>query len=209
MELWQAFLIAFGGNAALLLVLGFLGRSLIQQFLAKDIEGFRSRLQADSNIAIEKLRADLRQAAVEHEVRFSRLHEKRAEVLATLYGLLVEAVWEAESFANPAEFPGEPDKKQKYVTAMNAVAAYFRFFDKHRIFLPAALCDSLEAFAKALRTPMIKFSVYLKIEHPIPKTTDEMMNAWDAAWNSVKNDVPLLRAALENEMRKLLGVLPA
>ena len=33
----------------------------------------------------------LRRAAFEHEVRFSRLHEKRAEVIADLYALLAKA----------------------------------------------------------------------------------------------------------------------
>ena len=36
--------IAFGGNAALLLLLGFLGRSLIQALLAKDIKRFETDL---------------------------------------------------------------------------------------------------------------------------------------------------------------------
>lgn len=78
MELWQSLLVAFGGNAAVLLVLGFLGRSLMSSVLAKDIEKFK---------------ADLHVAAIEHEVRFSKLHEKRAEVLAELYKLLVAATW--------------------------------------------------------------------------------------------------------------------
>jgi hypothetical protein len=41
MELWQAIIVAFGGNAAPLLVLGFLGRSLISTFLARDAETFK------------------------------------------------------------------------------------------------------------------------------------------------------------------------
>ena len=206
MELWQAMIVAFGGNAALLLVLAFLGRSFVGQLLTKDIEGFKASLHRESVIAVEELKADLQQTAVEHEVRFSRLHEKRGEVLAEVYKLLVVATWEAESFASPIEFAGEIGKKEKYVRSMNAIAEYYRYFDQHRVYLSCELCDALEAFAKDLRQPLIRFGVYVRIDNPIPKTIDDMNTAWDNAWNSVKNDVPKLRASIEDEFRKLLGV---
>ena len=62
MEPWKALLVAFGGNVTLLFLLGYFGRSLVSQVLAKDIEKFK---------------ADLQLAAVEHQVRFSKLHERR------------------------------------------------------------------------------------------------------------------------------------
>jgi hypothetical protein len=44
MELWQALLVAFGGNAALLLVIAFLARSIVGNLLTKDIEKFKGEL---------------------------------------------------------------------------------------------------------------------------------------------------------------------
>jgi len=190
MELWQSLLVAFGGNAALLLVLGFLGRSLMSTILTKDLEKFK---------------ADLQVAAVEHQVRFSKLHEKRAEVLAELYKLLVAATWQTTSFANPMEWAGEPNKKTQYVMAINAIAEYFRFFDQHRIWLPADLCSPLEDFAKQLRTPTIGVGVYLKYEYPNDKTANEKFEAWNKAWNAVQTDIPKLRTAIEALFRTLLG----
>ncbi len=190
MELWQAILVAFGGNAALLLVLGFLGRSLLSNALDKDLEKFKGQLQL---------------AATEHEIRFSRLHEKRAEVIAELYKLLVKATWEAESFTSPMEWVGEPDKKEKYISATNAIAEYFRFFDQHRIYISPNLCAQLEDFAMKLRAPVIQFGVWVRHEHLTDKAAEQKNNAWDSAWASVKNDVPQLRVAIEAEFRMLLG----
>jgi hypothetical protein len=190
MELWQAVLIAFGGNAALLLVLGVLGRSLLNSALNKDLEKFKGQLQL---------------AAIEHEIRFSKLHEKRARVIAQLYKLLVKATWEAESFTTPMEWAGEPDKKEKYVTAQNAIAAYFRFFDQHRVFLSPSLCTQLENFAKEVRGPVISFGVWVRHDHLSGKPAEDKNNAWDAAWKKVKDDVPKLRASIEAEFRSLLG----
>lgn len=189
MELWQSLLVAFGGNAALLLVLGFLGRSLVSAVLEKDITQFKAALQ---------------QAAVEHQVRFSKLHEKRAEVLAELYKLLVAAYWQVSEFTSLAQF-GDPDRKAQYVSAINAVATYFRFFDQHRIWLPPELCDPLEGFARELRTPATNLGVYLQIERPTEKTLKEQSEVWDKAWHAVDGDIPRLRLAIEAEFRKILG----
>jgi len=153
---------------------------------------------------LEKFKGDLQIATIEHEIRFSKLHEKRAEVLAELYKLLVEAVWSAEEFASPMEFEGDPDKKEKYKNAMNAVAQYFRFFEQHRIYLPERLCPSLEVFARKLRKPTIRLGVYLSIEHPTENTIREKHEAWNEAWSTVKEEIPNLRAEIETEFRKLL-----
>ena len=48
---WQSILLALGGNAALLLVLGFLARSLGSQLLAKDLEKFKAQLASASSEA--------------------------------------------------------------------------------------------------------------------------------------------------------------
>jgi hypothetical protein len=119
------------------------------------------------------------------------------------------AAWETESFASPIESAGEPDKKQKYQKAMNAIVEYFRFFDQHRIYMPEELCASLEAFARKLRSPTIAFGVYLKFEYPSERTTEEKFKAWNAAWDSVHNDIPQLRSAIECEFRNLLGATTA
>ena len=190
MELWQSLLVAFGGNAAVLLVLGFLGRSLMSAVLAKDLEKFRAGLQ---------------QAGIEHQIRFSKLHEKRATVLAELYKLLVEASWRTSDFTSPVQFE-DPDRKQQYVDALNSSAAYFRFFDQHRIWLPTKLCDPLEDFSRQLRIPTIQLGVYLQIPNPTEKTLQEQSKVWDEAWEAVSSDIPKLRSAIEAEFRTLLGV---
>lgn len=190
MDLWQTLLVAVGGNGAILLAVAFLGRSIVSTVLTKDIEEFKAALQV---------------AAIEHEIRFTKLHEKRAEVLADLYKLLVAATWETESFASPIEFKGEMDKTQKYEKALVAIADYFRFFDQHRIYMPEELCVSLEAFAQKLRTPTIRFGVYLSLHDTDRSAVDQKFDAWMSAWDSVKTDIPKLRRGLETEFRKLLG----
>ena len=142
MEIWETFLFVFGGNAGLLLALGYLVKSLLDKRIVQDTKRFESELKAKSDAAIEHIRNTLQLQAIEHQVRFSRLHEKRASVIAELYGHLVEALWEAESFLSPMQWAGDPKMKEKYELAMNKFVELYRYFDKHRIYLPEEVCTS-------------------------------------------------------------------
>src|ERR1700722_11976115 len=119
MAAWQTILLAFSGNAALLAILGWLGKSLLERLITRDTKQFESDLKAKADVAIETLKSTLQLKTIEHQVRFSKLHERRAEVIAKLYGYLVAALWSAESFLTPAECAGEPSKEEKHRVAMN------------------------------------------------------------------------------------------
>ena len=82
MEAWQTILLAFGGNAALLAVLGLLGKSILDKLIVRDTKQFEADLKAKSDAAIERLKNELQLKTIEHQVRFSRLHEKRAAVIS-------------------------------------------------------------------------------------------------------------------------------
>lgn len=208
MTIWQTVLLAIGGNAALLAVLGWLAKSLVEKLLAKDLERHKANLSAETQAAMERLKHDLQRVALEHQVRFSNMHEKRAQVIAELYGLLVQAHWDTSGFVSPMEWAGEPDKKQKYVTAMNATADFFRYFEKHRIYLPEALCKQLEDFVKSMRSKAIGFGVYIRYDDAnLPAhTLEQKHKAWADGWEFFEKQVPPARAALENELRNILGV---
>ena len=207
MEAWQTILLALGGNVALLAVLGWLSKSFVSQLLAKDIEGFKAALKSESEAASQKLRHDLEKATIEHQVRFSKLHEKRAEVIAELYSLLVQAYRDISSFVSPMEWAGEPNKQEKYATAMNCVADFYRYFDKHRIYIPEDLCAQIDEFVQEMRKKAIGFGVYVRYEddampaHAIEKKHE----AWTSAWEYFEQKVPEAKSALENELRGILG----
>ena len=207
MSAWQSILLALGGNAALLVVLGWLARSLGSQLLAKDLETFKADLAAASSATTERLKHDLQLAALEHQVRFSKLHERRAEVVAELYGLLVEAQWASQSFISIAEWSGEPSKQEKYVTAMNKAADFYRYFDKNRIYLPESICTQLEQLIRNMRSKVIEFGVYVNNDNgAVPAhIVQQKLDVWLKASEYFDKEVPLARAALEKELRSILG----
>lgn len=208
MQPWQTILFAFGGNAALLAILAYASKTLLEKLITRDTTRFETDLRVKSDSAIEHLKNELQLKSIEHQVRFSRLHEKRADVIADLYGHLVETLWEAESFLSPMEWTGEPSKEEKHRIAMNKLVEFFRFFDKNRIYLPEKICGSLEKLALQVRSHVINFGVYIRFNDQVlnDHTLEQKEKAWNEGWDAIKNQVPLARKLLEDEFRALLGV---
>ena len=52
---WWALITSFGGNAALLLALAYLAKTLISSKLSKEAEAFKIELQGQTDVEIERL----------------------------------------------------------------------------------------------------------------------------------------------------------
>jgi hypothetical protein len=107
---WTSVVSVFGGSVAFFGAAAWLIRSLIQHFLSKDLEKFRLELTIQHDIALERAKSDLQRLFREHEIRFSHLHEKRAEIIAELYQLTVETNDAAEACIQA--FKEKPDKRR-------------------------------------------------------------------------------------------------
>lgn len=207
MELWQTLTAAVLGNAIVLAVLGWLGKSLLEKLILRDSKRFEIEIKAKADSTIEQLKNELQLRTIEHQIKLSRLHEKRATVIADMNALLAEVMWEAESFLSPMELSGEPDKRQKHQAAMNKLTEFFRYFDKNRIYLPAPLCETMEKIVLEVRQHVIKFGIYLHWDDAslMDHTRKEKTDAWINGWNAVKTQIPTVRTQLENEFRILLA----
>ena len=54
MELWQLAILAIGGNAALLAVLGWLAKSFLTHLLEKDVKRYELTLKAQTRITLSR-----------------------------------------------------------------------------------------------------------------------------------------------------------
>ena len=199
MNTWQTVLLEFGGKTVLLCILAWLTRSILCHWLTKDFEVFKSSLLAESASSTERLKYELSKTALEHQVRFSKLHERRAEVIADLYKLLVEAFWALQNFVSPIEI-----KKKKYVDTLNKITDFYRYFDINRIFLPPTLCAQLEVFINDVRKEAMGFGVWVEMDFEVDHNSNEMSQAWMKAWKYFQSEVPKAREVLESEFRRIL-----
>lgn len=138
---WPEIIGALGGQGIFLLAAAWLIKKLVSEAMARESAVFESALKAKADAEIERLRHSLQMSALEHQVRFSKLHERRAEVVAELYKLLLEAHSAGWNFIlNNPRSPNEEDRaREKFRELCN-------FIDINRIYLPTPICDLLDKF---------------------------------------------------------------
>jgi hypothetical protein len=221
MDVWEQVLLAFvGSNATLVLVLGFLGRSLVQTWLTKDIKKFETELKASADLqlehlkyelkakgdaSIEQLKSALQVASTERQIRFSNLHAKRAEVIAEVYRRAVDVEREGRIYIYKfGQVTGNDEQGE--APAIVALREFDIFVDQNRIYLSDQICQLLAGFSGLLNPPLVHALVYGRIEHPTPETLNQSHQGFKKALEAFQKDIPAARGELEREFRKILGV---
>lgn len=91
MDAWQTLLLAFGGNAALLAVLGLLGKSLLEKLIVRDTRQFEADLKAKTDAEIERLRNELLRSVESYKVQLKKsefLFQKEFDAASAFTALL-------------------------------------------------------------------------------------------------------------------------
>jgi hypothetical protein len=196
-----------GGTAIVIAAIGWFVRSLIGHFLSKDVESFKQRLQSESTVELERLRHSLRLIVSEHEKQIHLLHERRAEVIAELYARLKEFVGAAASFASLVEWKGEPTKEEKAAKLADKAYEFHHYFQAKRIFFSEDVCAKVDTVFQEVHAASMKYRVWLAhSKDGGGRAYEKMDEAWTEAWDTMKDKVPPLVAAVEAEFRSLLGV---
>jgi len=173
-------------------------RSVIKLYLSKDLEGHKARLRTESEKELEQLRASLHKVAYEHEVRFSRLHDKRALVVAEIYSRMVEAHLAVARLVALLESTDEPKREEKHEIAAKQINQFRLCLEKNRIYLSEGLCGEIED----LSTELAVLATELQLEFGTPR----YRQTWAESFKSFREKLPPIRKLLEQEFRKILGV---
>lgn len=111
-------------------------KNAIKSEYDQKLETYKAELKAESDIATENLKSRLSIAATEHQVRFSRLHETRAEVIAETYALLRDLYEKVADYVKIFEPAGDRPKEERRKDVVNALNALRAYYPKKQIFLP-------------------------------------------------------------------------
>ena len=211
MTTFQAIVLATTGNALLLAVLGWLARSLLQNLLTKDLAEHRIRLEAENQRAAQAFEHELSLAAREHDIRFGKLHERRAETIAKLYKLLAVTSEKGASYSAPFGYSSDPPKSEQFTAFANAYNDAAKYFYSHKLFLPEEACGKVEELFRGLKEHPSKMNMYMGMaeQHPSSDTELKKLDAWNEAWKYFQEDFKPAMATLESDFRLLLGDTPA
>jgi len=217
-----AAVIAAVGGASLIVVgaSAWLGKVWANRLMQEDI--------AKHNEVLANLNSNLKKLEAEHQVRFSRLHEKQAEVIATLYdrlyhfnGSLQRLLFEYQHreiredldrkfYLNKREewklVPGihtlRPEESERINELSKITSELHIFYGINRLYLPTKCCALMDRLSSISAFIASSYqNVALKDNDGNLLVHPDVKRVWDAALETI----PALLSELENEFRSALG----
>lgn len=198
--MWPEILKFFGGAAALLVATAWLIRSLVVHLLGKDIERFKQQLQIEAEKELTTLRSNLEIENAKLQIKLSVLEAQRISFVEELYGLLVEVSGEADSFAVEPVHEDQDELKKKADSFIDTFFEFYRYFEKHEIFVPEDVANQVKALHDA------HFRAALDIHYKEGEEQGNAIMAFKKGAQDILEKSSAIRRNLANELRKLLGV---
>ena len=208
LETGASIITSLGGGAAIVFGLSnYLGKRWADRAL-QDQRQEHARLNLELahqlGLLTEQTKNALQMSALEHQVRFSKLHEERAQRIADLYGRIVEL---SVACARYVYQLGQVNRQEGYSELEKRLSDYSLFFDASQIYLPEHICILLENLVSALRKPVIGVFVYSGVNAQANDVVQNEKNeTFVAAVKAFEAEIPAAKKALKDEFRKMLGV---
>jgi len=169
------------------------------------LERLKYELKSQGDVSIEQLKSRLQQAAIEHQVRFVRLHEKRAETIE-LYKRATQLELEAARYASTlGRGSSGQNGAEMYGEVVKRLFDFDQYRDLHRIYLSDEVDALLCQFATAVREPVVAIGVYGDFGNADHKTLRQHSDIVFKAVQATSQRVPLVRSALIKEFRAILS----
>ncbi|MGA4606693.1 hypothetical protein [Pseudoalteromonas maricaloris] len=175
-------------------------KNAIKSEYDQKLETHKAQLKSQMDVEVEKLKSSLSIAAAERHVKFSKLHEERASVIAETYSLLKDVYITLQNYVKIFEPAGDKPREERREIASKAHGRFREYYPKKIIFLPQKTAEKLEEIDMELVRTFNEFAW----------TVDFQQGGGDAMkWNEIfermRGEMKLALGELENEFRKLLG----
>jgi len=166
--------------------LSFVARAIVLQYFSKDLERFKSTLAM---------------TAYEHQVRFSRLHEKRAKVIEETYTNLVDLYDVSIRFLDRFAYNQKEAATAIVQNVLKAMSRFMTHFERHRIYFDSEVSEKIirlnEAISDALNVPL---GDAMGAPHIGECLSSDFIK-------EMKDKIPPIKADLEEAFREILGVI--
>lgn len=203
-EFFEMLIVALGGFGVVVAALAWLGRSLITHLLSKDLENHKNRIETLYQQNMDAYRHELEKIQIEHEVRFTALHQKRMDVIAEFYALLLELseISKLMSLSGLFPMPERPRYQAQLVDALkkglDKLESVKHYFDKNRLYFSGDLADKVDQFIDAIHGPIERANSALKQDYS--EAIQELQSL-----PPISEAIFSLRRNIEGEFRRLIG----
>lgn len=195
--------------AIIVTVLGWVAKDAISQYFDKELNEYQAKIDKElkeHQASIDKELNEYRNELEKDRLRYTKLHNKRAEITAELYEKFVEFEEDLRSLTHPMQKVGDPAKDEKLENTAKSGNEFLNFYMMNKIYFPPEVCETVEEIVeesmeihKEKRTRAAKFA-HREME---PGDFEKELDYWERV---TEEDIPKLKEELENHFRELLGV---
>jgi hypothetical protein len=197
---WQEVITRLGGDAVFLAAAAWLVKTLISNRLVRDADEFRTRLKADADAEIERLKNSLQMVALEHQVRFSKLHERRLLIIEEVYARLASAdIAFRLTLAPQCWAVTNENRKGELSEATGKAKDFFEYFEGKRIYFDDDLCALVDQMDVSFSRATAELNTLAEFGDPNERLPYK-------SWSDFTKAIGPLRRQLENRTREILGV---
>lgn len=192
--------LSFGGITAIAVV-KYLSKKLLDGWLQKKIDYYKNELNKD----YEKYKTDIQLLAKENELRFSKLHNDRVEVIKNIYSKIVDVELNLFTLVRILrnESPDKPDWMNLITKTDQSFHDLQYYYTQNRIYFTADDC-SLFSDICTLIIELFDIKIFTDYIQDKKKIEDEWFEKADKLINS---EIPKLQFRIENIFRNILGVV--
>jgi hypothetical protein len=208
-QIWREIIIALGGASILIAAVAWLIKTIVVHLLSKDVEVYKVRISAETERELESFKATVHAKAMEHEVRFSELHEKRGEIIAELYKRLMIALKRTEQFFTLDGTRSREERAKGFQDVVAKLREYNLYFIYHRIYFEERLCTQLDEFADSITTITVGFDMAMMQADDEASAFEQLnkrMEIQKYVNEHLNENARKIALALEQEFRRILGV---
>jgi len=163
------------------------------------LEALKASLELDGQKTLAILKADLQLSATEHQVVFSKLHERLMDTVIEVYALLKNMYFATQAYVSEFGYSEESDFRTNRLKFEEEHKKFAEYYTPRRLFLPEQTAERIDEFQRQLWKQVRRF--YRNVERP----DDANSIAWDKISDAVKEDLNVVYKDLEQEFRRLIG----
>ena len=166
------------------------------------LEKAKAQLQADTGIALERAKAELSLASKKSELRFARMHDKRAEVIGKTFEQLKTVHMAIVAYTAPFEFSGIDPREVRRDRAAEAYNGFHDYVETTAIYLPKTTADRIVGIDNELRLAFNRFAISVDRKNQM---TEQAFKAWTEIAEKLDSPIKTTLESIADEFRNLIG----
>jgi hypothetical protein len=195
------------GTISIVGIIAYFGRTLFEHYLSEKINSYKSQLDREN----DNYKHQLQLATQEHQIKFTKLHTDRTDVIRTIYDKLQLMRQTMLSLVVPIRFSDGTTEETRQNIAAKAAQDFLDYFHRNDILFDESICKMVNEVDKLYWEAWTDYTTYnapgmKSLSTVDPEFRKERAATLKEAWNTIDKKVPVIEEALKKEFRGLLGV---